>query len=148
MADSLQTQRAGYPLAVYNFRVTVDAVAMSFAKVSGLHREHKTLTYRHGLSFLEGEQITKYYIDKYVSVTFERGTLVGVRYLHDWLEDNKPRAVEVSLCDDGGRVVLTWRIAKAIAVKLSAPTFDAKSNEVAVESLELKAAGISIVHQT
>jgi phage tail-like protein len=146
VAHSWQQQRADYPLAAYNFRVTIDAQTLSFARVSGLQRQHQTLTYRHGLSFLDGEQIAKYYLDKYVSVTLERGTTLGVRFLHEWLEERGKRAMEISLCDERGTPVLAWRIAKAVPVKLSAPTFDARTNEVAIESLEVKAAGISIVH--
>lgn len=146
MAQTRQEQRAKYPLAAYNFRVTVDAQEMSFARVSGLQREHQTLTYRHGLSFLEGEQIVKYRLDKFVSVTLERGTVLGARFLRAWLEEARPRVMEISLCDERGVPVIAWRIARALPVKLSAPAFDAKSSEVAIETLEIKAAGISIVH--
>lgn len=148
MAHSTQEQRAAYPLPAYNFRVTVDGAAMRFAKVSGLTREHQTVTYRHGLSFIEGEQIAKYYIDKYVSVTLEQGTVIGSTFLHEWLESKSKCAMEVSLCDASGTPVIAWRIAKALPVKLSAPIFDARTNEVAIDSLEIKAAGISIVHLT
>lgn len=146
MALSKQEQRTSYPLVAYNFRVTVDGAAMRFAKVSGLAREHQTATYRHGLSFIEGEQIAKYYIDKYVSVTLEQGTVIGSASLHQWLEAKSTCAMEVSLCDQSGTPVIAWRIAKALPVKLSAPTFDARASEVAIDSLEIKAAGISIVH--
>ncbi|HWN70705.1 MAG TPA: phage tail protein [Haliangium sp.] len=146
MPLSKQDQRASYPLAAYNFRVTVDGTAMRFAKVSGLAREHQTVTYRHGLSFIEGEQIAKYYIDKYVSVTLEQGTVIGSKFLHEWLERKTKCAMEVSLCDQAGLPVIAWRIAKALPVKLSAPSLDARTSEVAIDSLEIKAAGISIVH--
>lgn len=146
MAQTVRVQRSSYPLAAYNFRVSVDGNAMRFAKVSGLAREYQTITYRHGLSFIEGEQIVKYYVDKYSSVTFEQGTIVGARFLHEWLERKDQCPVEISLCDSTGTPVLTWRIAKALPVKLSAPSFDAKTNEVAIDTLEIKAAGISVVH--
>jgi phage tail-like protein len=146
MADSPAKQRSSYPLAAYNFRVEVDGVTMRFAKVSGLQREYKTVTYRHGLSFIEGEQIAKYFIDKYVTVTLEQGTVIGSKFLHEWLERKTKCSMEVSLCDQEGLPVIAWRIAKALPVKLSAPSFDAKSNEVAIDTLELRAAGITIVH--
>jgi phage tail-like protein len=146
VAQTQREQRSSYPLAAYNFRVNVDGVAMRFAKVSGLQREYKTLTYRHGLSFVEGEQIAKYFVDTYVPVTLEQGTMIGAKFLHDWLERRTPVALEVDLCDAEGMPVLAWRVAKALPVKLSAPTFDAKTNEVAIETLELRAAGITIVH--
>jgi phage tail-like protein len=146
MAQAKPVQRASYPLPAYNFRVTVDGAAMRFGKVSGLQREHQTLTYRHGLSFAEGERITKYFLDKYVPVTLEQGTVIGSRALHQWLKRKQPSTMEVSLCDEQGIPAVVWSIAKAVPVKLTAPTFDAGTNEVSIESLEVKAAGISVRH--
>jgi phage tail-like protein len=146
MAQTRQEQRSSYPLAAYNFRVTVEGETLRFAKVSGLQREYQTLTYRHGLSFIEGEQIAKYRVDRYSTLTLEQGTVAGSPFLHQWLERSSPAMMEVSLCDAAGVPVIAWRIAKALPVKLSAPAFDAKTNEVAIDTLEVKAAGISIVH--
>lgn len=146
MADSLLEQRASYPLAAYNFRVLLDAKAMSFARVSGLQREHQYVTYRHGLSCVEGELLAKYRVDKYAPVTLDRGVTTGARALYDWLEDREPRVLQIDLCDASGRPALAWRIARAFAVKLTGPSFDASTNEVAIDSLEVMAAGISIVH--
>lgn len=146
MAQTKQEQRALHPLAAYNFKVTVDGVAMRFAKVTGLQREHQVVTYRHGLSFLEGESISKFHMDRFVPVTLEQGTVAGQKGLHQWLEKGKPCAMEVSLCDEKGVPVLSWSIARALPVKLSAPAFDASTNSLSIESLEVRAAGISIKH--
>ncbi|HZN91127.1 MAG TPA: phage tail protein, partial [Myxococcales bacterium] len=146
VAHTLQDQRANHPLAAYNFKVTVDGVAMRFAKVSGLQREHQTVTYRHGLSFLEGEQISKFHMERFVSVTLEQGTVQGQKVLHQWLERSQPGVMEVSLCDEKGVPVIAWSIARALPVKLTAPTFDAATNQVSIETLEIRAAGISIKH--
>ena len=99
MVIRVEQQASSYPLPAYNFRVTRAGQTMRFAKVSGLQREHKVLTYRDGLSFLDGELIARYHVDHYIS----------------------------------------------IPINLTAPTFDAKSNEVAIDFMELKAAGITIV---
>ena len=61
MAETKIDQKARYPLPVYNFRVTIDGTSMSFSEVSGINLEYDTVTYRHGLSFWEGEGIQKYY---------------------------------------------------------------------------------------
>ena len=50
---------------------------MSFAEVSGLVREHQVVTYRHGLSFAGGDDIVKFRIDKYSSITLKRGVTTG-----------------------------------------------------------------------
>lgn len=146
MAETKDYQKSSYPIPVYNFRVSIDGTPMSFSEVSGINLEYETVTYRHGLSFWEGEGIKKYYYDKYVTVTLKKGTIKGINFLHDWLKDKQVRTVQVSLCDELGQPVVSWRIAKALPVKLEAPTFDASTNEVSIESLEVMAAGIFIEH--
>ena len=146
MAQTLQQQRSSHPLAAYNFQVSVDGVAMRFAKVSGLAREHQTVTYRDGLSFLEGERITKFHVNVFVPVTLERGTVVGDRFPSTWLESATPSAMAVSLCDENGVPVVAWSIAKAVPVKLSAPTFDASTSQLSIDTLEIRASGISMKH--
>ncbi len=148
MAESKDFQKANYPLPVYNFRVTVGGTSMSFSQVTGINLEFETITYKHGLSFWEGEGIKKYYYDKYVPVTLKKGTVKGINFLYDWIKDKAegPRTLEVSLCDEQGQPLVTWRIAKVVPVKLVAPSFDAASNDVSIESLELMASGISVVH--
>ncbi len=148
MAETQDFQKSNYPLPAYNFRVAVDGASMSFSEVTGINLEYETLTYKHGLSFWEGEGITKYYYDKYVPVTLKRGTVQGINFLYEWIKEQAAgtRSLDVSLCDEQGQPVVTWRIAKAVPVKLEAPAFNASSNDVSVESLELLAAGISVVH--
>lgn len=144
MAHSLAIQVASYPLVAYNFRVTVGDLAMSFTEVTGLAREFDTLTYRHGLSFTEGEDITRFRLDKYAPLTLKRGVVKGLPQLRDWLEAGDKRPISVSLCDERGEPVVTWRVQKALPTKLEAPALQASSSEAAVESLTLMAAGISV----
>ena len=142
-----EDQRASFPLPVYNYRVTVDGETMSFAKVSGIEVSYDTVSYRHGFSFLEGERIQSFAFDSFSDVTLTRGVILGARplALYQWLEKKEIRGVEVSLCDETGTPVVTWKIAQALPVKVAAPEFDADSNNAAIESLTLKARGISIV---
>lgn len=148
MAESKDFQKANYPLPVYNFRVTVDGTSMSFSEVTGINLEYEAVTYKHGLSFWEGEEIKKCHYDKYIPVTLKKGTVKGINFLYDWIKEKAegPRTLEVSLCDEQGQPVVTWRFAKTVAVKLDAASFDAKSNDVSIESLELRATGISVVY--
>ena len=57
MAQSTDFQKTNYPLAAYNFRVKVDQTEMSFSEVTGIAVEYDHDSYRHGLTFLEGESI-------------------------------------------------------------------------------------------
>ncbi|CAD5372263.1 conserved hypothetical protein [Rubrivivax sp. A210] len=146
MAESAAAQRSKYPVASYNFRVTVGDTTMSFTEVSGLVREYQTLSYRHGLSFLEGEEIVKFRHDKYVSLTMKKGVVAGAIALYQWLEGSERKSLSVSLCDEKGDAVVTWQIKKALLVKLDAPALQASSNEAAIETLTLMASGISVEH--
>lgn len=146
MAESVAQQRLSFPLAVYNFRVSVDGVAMRFSRVSGLVRQYRTLTHRHGLSFTEGEQLVRYRIDAWAPITLEQGTVQGSRSLLDWLQAGDKRAMDIALCDAAGLPALTWRVAHAVPVKLSAPSLDARSSEASIDTLEVQASGIALVH--
>ena len=146
MSESAASQRAKYPLAAYNFRVTVGGSAMSFTEVSGLVREYQTLTYKHGLSYWEGEAITKFRYDKYVQITLKKGAIAGATQLYQWLDTVDKKNMSVSLCDGKGNPVVTWQIQKAMIVKLEAPALQASGNEAAIETLTLMASGISVEH--
>jgi phage tail-like protein len=147
MALPANDQRTSYPLALYNFRVKVAEISMSFTEVSGIAVAYDQVTYRHGLSFAEGPAIQTFYFDDFVPVTCKRGTILGAGPLplHDWLAKRDLRSMEVSLCDEKGQPVLSWKIAAAVPVKLAAPTFSASTNEVSIDTLELRARGVSVV---
>lgn len=147
MSESAASQRTKYPLAAYNFRVTIGDTVMSFTEVSGLVREYQTLTYKHGLSYWEGESISKFRYDKYEKVTLKKGVIAGATQLYEWLDSVDKKNLSVSLCDEKGDAVVVWQIKKAIVVKLEAPTFQANGNEAAIETLTLMASGISVEHQ-
>ena len=144
MALSQTEQRALYPLAAYNFRVTVDGVDLSFTEISGLTKEYETVTYKHGLSFWEGESIKKFRYDKYVDITMKRGVVSGLNELYRWIDAAEKKTLTISLCDDRGLPVITWAVKKAILTKLEAPSLQASSNEVYVETLTWKGSGISV----
>jgi phage tail-like protein len=148
MPDTLATQKASYPLPAYNFRVAVDAETASFTEVSGLTVEYETVTYRHGFSRWEGETVTRIPKLGHTTLTLKKGTTAGGTMLLDWLTAEPPsaRAMAISLCDETGAPVVVWHIKEAIPVKLTAPGFDAASNQAAIETLELLARGISVEH--
>ena len=147
MAQSKDFQKQSYPLPAYNFRVRIDETVMSFAEVSGIGTEYEKVTYRHGLSFMEGEAITTFKYDPYVTVTLKRGVVVGATplFFYDWLKQGDLRTLAVSLCNETGDPVISWQIAKAVPVKIQAPAFDAKTNEASIESVELAVRGITLV---
>ncbi len=137
---------ARYPLTAYNYRVTVGDAELSFSEVSGLAVEYEKVTYRHGLSFREGETITKHLFEKFVALTLKRGVVHGENPLYEWLLDNEPRKMAISLCNAEGDPVVTWDIRRAVAIKLQGPSLKASGNEVAIETLDLQVSGVTVIH--
>ena len=74
-------------------RVSVEGASMRFVKVSGLQRQHQTATYRHGLSFIEGEQIAKYF---HLSVTTGSVDAEGLRF--QYFAPTPPQVLRVRTC--------------------------------------------------
>lgn len=153
MSIAVADQRASFPLASFAYSVTVGDVAMSFSEVSGLVREYEVLTYRHGLSFWEGGSITKFRYDKYVPLTLKKGLIAGAgcKAVYQWLDAVDKRNMRISLCDvhptDPKQPLVemvSWRIQRALIVKLEAPSLQAQSNDAVIETLTLMASGISI----
>jgi phage tail-like protein len=134
------------PLVVYNYRVLVGSLMMRFAKVDGLVWERKAVPYRDGLSFRDGETIGLCRVDAFTPLTLHQGVLGGDSLLHDWLKTGDSRMLQVQLCGADGQALLAWQANRAVPIKLTGSSLDAKANDVFIDSLELRAAGWSINH--
>ena len=149
MAVSPEIIAATYPLPAYNVRVDVDGATISVSEVEGITVERESVAYRHGLSYWEGESFSTYRNNRFRPITLRKGVVRCMAMLHEWLNEgiHAARPMDVHLCDAEGAPAVTWRIAKAIPVKIEAPAFNQADNEVAVETLEIMASGISVEHQ-
>jgi phage tail-like protein len=142
-----------YPLPVYNYRVEIGKDAVAFSEVSGLTIAYETTVYKESLvepgvgprTMLMPAQATP------PTITFKKGIVraVSLLQLYGWIRTVQVNQIEkkdvtVRLCDEKGDAVISWKIHNAFPTKLSAPTFDAKSNDAAIESMELKADLISL----
>jgi phage tail-like protein len=134
------------PLLVYNYRVLVGTINMRFAHVEGLAWERKSVQYRDGLSFLDGEMLALWRVDSYSTITLQQGVLPADSKLHDWLRQGDSRMIQVQLCAADGATVLVWQANRAVPIKLTGSALDAKGGDVFIDSLEVKAAGWSIKH--
>ena len=142
--------KASYPLPVYNYRVTVEDTTLGFSEVSGLSVDFEPVTYKHGLSFVMGANIIPG-MRRPIRLTMKKGVVAEGSFLSAWFHDTyanpfkrAQRDVLIDLCDESGAPRVRWKVQGAIPVKLDAPTFDANSNDVAIESMELVAHGIQV----
>jgi phage tail-like protein len=158
MAQNKQQIKTTYPLPVYNYRVTVvdeaTAAAVGFSEVSGLALEYEPVTYKHGFSFISGSIIIPG-MRQPIRLTLKKGIVKAGDFLYRWIERsyNEPfyqnirRDIVIDLCDEAGGAVVRWKVRGALPVKLEAPGFDAGSNDVAIESMELIAHGLDVNYQ-
>ena len=152
MALTKDQIKTAYPLPVYNYRVEIDGKSVSFSEVSGLSVGYETSTYVE--SPLAGGGPRRMLMPsqrKSATVTLKKGVVSGVSVptLYAWIasiELNRidKKDVYVRLCDETGAAVVSWKVINAFPTKLDAPTFTASSNDVAVESMELMADGVTI----
>jgi phage tail-like protein len=155
MAQTKADIQSTYPLPAYNYRVTVlaggETLVLGFAEISGLGVEYDPVTYKHGLSFAMGDKIIPG-MRQEIRLTMKRGVIRKREYLENWMQDayaspfstSRKRDIQIELCDETGQAVIAWKVQKALPIKLDAPTFDASSNDVAIETMEVIAHGLQV----
>lgn len=136
-----------YPYKKYNYRVLIDQTAEAgFSEVSGPDISSDPVEYRPGN--MAGKNPRKQPgILKYSNVTLKRGTTESQAFV-DWMKEIQNgkasrKTMIVSLMDDEMQEVASWQLEKAWPTKYIAPDFNATSNEVAIESLELVCEGVT-----
>jgi phage tail-like protein len=141
--------RTAYPLPVYNYRVEIGGTAVAFSEVSGLSISYETSTYKESptaggvpgprVMVMPGQRNN-------AKITLKKGIVRGasIANLYGWIKTITINQIEkkdvfIRLCDDKGVAVISWKAANAFPTKLDAPSFDSKSNDVAIETMELTA---------
>ena len=154
MALSKDEIRATYPLPVFNYKVEIGSDTIAFSEVSGLSVDIETTTYKESPteSGAPGPKVMHMPAQgTAASITLKKGVVRGssVATLFNWISSVQINQVEkkdifVRLCDENGDAVIRWKVTNAFPTKLEAPGFDANSNDVAVESMELMGDGVSV----
>ncbi len=153
MALTKEQIKTDYPLPVYNYKVEIDGTAIAFSEVSGLELSFESITYKESqVNGMKGPNIM--HMPGQVqptNITMKKGYVTGksVPVLYDWINSIELNRIEkkdimVHLLDETGTTVVNWKVIDCFPTKLSAPTFDANSNEVAVESMELMASNVTM----
>jgi phage tail-like protein len=148
MATSTETIRNEYPLPVYNYRVEIGSEAIAFSEVSGLTIGYQVSTYKESPVAKQAGPRSLHFPGQRseVNITLKKGLIktVSIKSLYGWIQTVQTNQVEkrdvfIRLCDEKGDAVISWKVMNAFPTKLTAPTFDAKSNDAAIETLELRA---------
>ncbi len=132
------------PYSAFNFIVEIngDQVA-GFQEVSGLDSENTPIEYRDGSDAMNTVRKLPG-IESYPNLMLKRG-MTGSLALWEWRKEVRDgssafppvRDVVIHLQDEQHQNVFQWRLTNAWCTKLTGPTLNATSNEIAIEMMEL-----------
>ncbi|MBL3655544.1 phage tail protein [Fulvivirga sediminis] len=144
--------RLDYPLPIYNYRVDIGDKSFSFSEVSGLELAYETITYKESFNVAGKSGPNIMYMPgmiQPVNISLKKGYVKkkSMEVFYEWIKSVALNRVDkkditVHLLDENGDTVVSWKCVDAFPTKLTAPTFDANSNEVAIESMELMASRV------
>ena len=155
------------PYAAFNFKVLSGTEEIAgFMEVSGLDGENAIIEYREGNDQIgNGGAFPRKQpgIERYPNVMLRRGITGSTKLwvLHKDVRDGKtgpgptkalltPTPVDffIDLQDEVHNTVFRWKLQNAWISKLSGPSLNAKSNEVAIESAEIVCERIEVVDES
>jgi phage tail-like protein len=142
-----QTGQRVDPFGNFDFLVEIDGIARAaFSEVSGLDSSIDITEYREG-----GDNQTMRKLPsktKYSNITLKWGCAPD-HDLYDWHQQwikGDPGATRrngsIVLLDRRGQEQMRWNFVKAWPAKWTGPSLSAKSNDVAIETLELAHEGL------
>lgn len=150
MADPGKEQsKTTWPVARFQFSVTIGDKEAFFQEVTGLSAETQQIEYRKGNS-PEFSTVKMPGIQKFGNITLKKGIFKddkGFRELYDAFKMNtvERKVIVISLLDENNVVAMSWRLANAFPSKITVTDMKSDANEPAVESMELSHEGLSLV---
>lgn len=128
------------PYRNFNYLVEIDGITQAgFSDVSGFDVTVDPIEYREGGQVTSARKIPG--MAKFGNITLKWGLTDSVE-LYEWFRDVMSGVIErrngsIILLDLEGQEKLRWNFFDAWPTKWDAPNFSAKSNEIAIETLEL-----------
>lgn len=147
--------RRDRPHSQFNFQVTIKAggktvASGGFERVSGLvAKKQPSPAPKRGGTAAKKQIVKITGINKASDVTLKRGIVGGTSALNQWLDDvrdgKKRWEIVVTAKSDVGAVPrLKWRLKRARIIKHTSGPFNAKSNEVAIETMVISGEGLDL----
>jgi phage tail-like protein len=128
------------PYRNFNFLVEIQGITQAgFTDCSGFNASNDPIEYREGGHVTSPRKLPG--MTKYSNITLKWG-LTDSRELYDWFRDVVNGKIDrrngsIIVRDLDGTVKVRWDFYDAWPTKFDHPDFSAKSNEVAIETLEL-----------
>jgi len=140
---------AHIPLPVFHFTVQWGGSNMGFSEVSGLSMLIEPIEYREGSSPDQSSMKIPGRA-KYSNIVLRRAITKGDTDFYQWINTIRMGTVErrdivISLLDETHTPVMSWKVHNAWPVKIESGPFNAKGNEVAMETIELVHEGLEII---
>jgi phage tail-like protein len=133
------------PYRGYNFRIEIDGIDRGgFREASGLDSTQDPVEYREGTEGLTPRKLPG--LNKYSNISLKWGTTEDAE-LWDWRKKNMDGKIErkngsIILMDDTGEEKVRWNFREGWPTKWTGPSFNATSNDVAIETLEIAHEGV------
>ncbi len=144
---NIRPPHAPDPYGGYNFHVEWDGIVHAgFRECSGLDSTTDPTDYREGTDPLSMRKLPG--LVSYSNITLGRG-ISDNDELWKWRQEvargiADRRNLSIVLMDDTGVEKIRWNLTNCWPTTWTAPSFDASSSEVAIETLELAHEGVSV----
>lgn len=134
------------PFTSFNFIVDVQGMRAGFSEVSGLPNENNIVEYRESnqdimVRKLPGQR-------KHTNISFKRG-YTNSKDLWEWRKkviDGKAQRLSgtITVLDEARKPALVWKFSNGWPSKWAGPAFNAKSNDVTIEEMEIAIEGLEL----
>jgi phage tail-like protein len=134
------------PYKAFNFRVEIDGIAVAdFSEASGLESETAVIEYRSGADHVVRKLPG---LTKFGNIVLKRGVTQDAE-LWNWRKSVVDGQVErrngsIVLLDDARTEVVRWNFRNGWICKWEGPAMNAKSNDVAIETIEIAHEGLEL----
>ncbi|MEM7335779.1 MAG: phage tail protein [Chloroflexota bacterium] len=128
------------PYGAFNFLVEIDGVTVAgFSEASGLNNETDIVEYRNGNEDITVRKLPG--LKKFTNISLKRG-FTDSKDLWNWRKmvlDGKTqrKSGSIVLLNEAREPALRWNFREGWPSKLEGPSLNAKSSEVAIETLEI-----------
>jgi phage tail-like protein len=136
----MATTQRNDPLLAFNFQVDIDGITVAgFSECSGLTTETDHVEYRTGADDITVRKLPA--LRKYTNIVLKRGYTTATE-LWQWRlsvinGQVDRRSGSITLLDENRQAALVWNFIAGWPSKWEGPTFNAKNNEVAIETMEI-----------